>query len=139
MSGGATHKRRRIRSAESGAEAIRDLRRSARAFAIDAGASNEAVSEIEAAVGEALANVHVHAYSGEGGPVELMLEVEGAEFTCLVRDEGRALTDVAVPGTTPGGRDSWGLYLMRQLMDMVEISHPEGRTRGTVVRMRKRL
>lgn len=139
ISGGAMHEMRCIRSAESSAEAIRNLRQVTRAFVIDAGASHGAVSEIEAAVGEALANVHVHAYRGESGPVELFLEVDGAEFTCLVRDEGRARTDVAVPRTVPGGRDSWGLYLMSQLMDRVEISHPQGREHGTVVRMRKSL
>ena len=119
--------------------AIRDLRHLTRAFLKVIGVPDDTAGAVELVVGEALANVHLHAYRGDTGPIDFTLDVEGAQLTCVIRDRGCATTDLKIPAGSPARRGGLGLFIMGELMDDVEISHPDGRERGTLVRMRKTL
>jgi serine/threonine-protein kinase RsbW len=100
---------------------------------------DESESEIETAVGEALANAVIHG-NGENSCKRVYIDCRcyrDGEVSMTVRDEGRGFDTTAVPDPTtsanrlvPHGR---GVYLMRALMD--EVSFEEG---GTVVHMRKK-
>jgi serine phosphatase RsbU (regulator of sigma subunit)/DNA-binding response OmpR family regulator/anti-sigma regulatory factor (Ser/Thr protein kinase) len=93
----------------------------------DCGADADDRFAITVAANEACANAVVHAYGPRRGP---MLSLVGT------RSDGSITVEVTDTGRwraprRPGGR---GLYLMRRLMDDVDVEHDE---RGTKVRMRK--
>jgi serine/threonine-protein kinase RsbW len=117
---------------------IRLARKLLYATACLAGASEETARDIELAVGEALTNILRHAYENGVGPAEVDITCERSGLTLVVRDWGAAKPLPELPAMLPrdatsGGR---GLYLIRRLMDTVEVQHnPEGR--GMTVRLSK--
>jgi anti-sigma regulatory factor (Ser/Thr protein kinase) len=105
------------------------------------GASEHAAREIEIALGEALANARLHAYGGQIGPIGLDVIYDDGQLTLTVHDHGKPVTSAptipaSLPARSAGGR---GLFIIGQLMDQVEIMHPDRRGRGTAVRMVRRL
>lgn len=96
--------------------------------------------DMEAAVGEALANVHDHAYHDGAGLVSATVFRSAGRLTAVVRDNGRATKVPAVPRVPPpstslGGR---GPYMMGRLVDDVAISvNPAGH--GLTVRLTTRI
>ncbi len=122
-------------------QSIRLARKLLYATACLAGASEQDARDVELAVGEALANVHRHAYEEGVGPAEIDITCEYSGLTLVVRDWGSARSLPVLPAMLPletasvsGGR---GLFLIRQLMDAIEIQHnPEGW--GMTCRMSKR-
>lgn len=105
---------------------------------------NEGGTEIESglvemSVGEALANARFHAYANGIGPVMVDLEYDRPEMTVSVHNDGSPVTDRSpVPEALPELESrGWGLYVIGQAMDEVEIQRNPQTDRGTLVRMRK--
>ncbi len=119
-------------------ECIDDARRWVTARATAAGVTGDAISDMELALTEALANVIEHAYCGRGdAEIVVGAEVDEASYRVSVRDWGRlaeaaefAIRDLADPGE--GG---YGLFLMGELMDDVTREpQPDG---GTLLTLTK--
>lgn len=111
-------------------------------LATESGLSEEAVSGVEMAVREAVANAVVHGNAlSETKTVEVTFTNSATTLVVLVRDSGAGFDPTAVPDPTleqnllkSSGR---GLLFMRLFMDEVEWTrHAEG---GTMVRMTKKL
>lgn len=93
--------------------------------------TDERTQDLVFSVNEALNNAETHG----GGATGVTLWVDGARLTCEVRDAGPGLSHPFCgylrPSTlTAGGR---GLWLTRQLCDLVEVRSQAGR--GTTVRL----
>ncbi|WP_019814671.1 ATP-binding SpoIIE family protein phosphatase [Saccharomonospora saliphila] len=110
-------------------EALAEIRAQLRRWLPGVGASEDDVTDVLVAVGEAAANVIEHAYGPGGGKVGVRLETHGAEVGVVVEDTGTWRS----PRGTHRGR---GTDLMRQLCDDVRVEHGP---HGTNVHLRKRL
>jgi anti-sigma regulatory factor (Ser/Thr protein kinase) len=111
------------------AEQLAVLRRTLERWLTEAGATDEEVYEITVACSEATTNAIEHAYGPGRAEVEVVCSVEDGRVAVSVRDWGQ--------WRDARGRDRGrGLYLMRELMDDVEVTHGD---RGTLVAMRRRL
>lgn len=112
--------------------ALAGARTAMRAWLADAAVDPATREDVVLACGEALANAVEHAYAGRppgSVAVELSMASDRA-LDLLVRDEGRWR-----PPRDECGLRGRGMFLMRKLMDRVELHHgPE----GTQVRMRLR-
>jgi len=109
---------------------IGPLRRAAATAAAEAGAHDELVSSVRLCVSEALANAVVHAYAGDTGAVELVVELDGDLLVVTVRDEGRGLA--GHPDRM--GEGGYGLEIIRKLTESVTFTSDFGR--GTEICMR---
>jgi anti-sigma regulatory factor (Ser/Thr protein kinase) len=105
------------------------MRGTLRRWLRESGVPSSEESDILVACGEACANVVQHAYGAARGPMELRARLDEGTLEISVRDQGewRAAAD-------RGG--GWGLQLMRELMDAVEMDRD---ATGTEVRMRRRI
>src|SRR5664280_1401672 len=81
------------------------------------------LSDIRTAVTEACNNVVLHAYSADGGPLEVEIELRGETTHVSVRDHGVGIGADALDGETDGGI---GLPVIRALASAVEFSEPPG-------------
>lgn len=108
----------------------------------DLGLDERVIQHLELAVDEACTNVVQHAYGGQGGKIEITIELLAAGVQVIVRDWGAAFDPLAVPTPdvtaplqqrSPGGL---GLFLMRQLMDRVDFQF--NAERGNTLTMVKR-
>ena len=119
---------------------MRVVRKQTATAATALGATEQHAGWIELAVGEALANAHVHGYEGAPGPVELEIAYEGDAFGVTIRDEGMGLPFAsdfpAAPDPRQGG--GWGLQVIKELMDEVVLC-PGAKGVGTTIRMSIRL
>ncbi|CAA9230919.1 MAG: Serine phosphatase RsbU, regulator of sigma subunit [uncultured Corynebacteriales bacterium] len=112
-------------------ERLSGLRRRLRGWLAGIGATDDEVTDVLLASGEAAANVVEHAYPGVPG--ELVVELRltaGRELTVRIADTGQ-WRQVPAPGDR--GR---GLPLMRAVMESVDVEREEA---GTVVTLRRRL
>jgi anti-sigma regulatory factor (Ser/Thr protein kinase) len=119
---------------------LRKARRRVHSALLQAGLSIEVARDMEVAVGEALANVHQHAYDGGAGPVSVTVFRSDGGLTAEVNDNGRATAAPLVPSVPPPSTDirGRGLYMMGRLVDDVAIClNPAGH--GLTVRMTTRL
>jgi anti-sigma regulatory factor (Ser/Thr protein kinase) len=125
---------------DSSPTSLGDARRQVRDAAVQAGMPIDDARNLEVAVGEALANVHHHAYTSRVGPVFIEMLATDTALVVHVIDNGRATAAPAIPDTLPGrtmpgGR---GLYLIKHLVDDVDITVNAG-GHGVAVRMTTRL
>lgn len=121
---------------ETEPEALRAIRRLVAAVVRQAGGSDDAAQEVEVALGEALTNARNHAYGGGVGPLEIDITRDEQHLTLLIHDHGKPVANpLTVPEVLPKQEGGRGLFLMRQMMDEVEIVS----SAGTSVRMTKRL
>ena len=97
-----------------------------------AGVRPELWFDLQLVVEEACANVIEHAYSGEGGDLDISFEARERDVVLTVRDHGQPFApervvapDMSLPLTQRriGGL---GLHLMYQLMDEVQFDFAEG-------------
>lgn len=109
----------------------------------DLGLNERVIQHLELAVDEACTNVVQHAYDGQGGKIEITIELLAAGVQVVIRDWGATfdprtvpIPDVTAPlqQRSPGGL---GLFLMRQLMDQVDFQFDA--ERGNTLTMMKRL
>ena len=89
------------------------------------GLEKQLLGDLRLVVDEAVTNVVLHAYQGNGGPVELELSRHENNVVVRIRDEGPPLNpdgvadpalDTALAERAPGGM---GIFLMKQMMDEV--------------------
>lgn len=126
---------------ETDPHVIRAVRKVIAATARIGGARDADARLIELSVGEALANARFHAYQSGVGPIEAAVALDGEMFSVTIQNEGKPVTrDSQVPNTLePPESQGWGLYLLGQIMDEVEITRSQLDDRGTGIRMSKRL
>lgn len=97
--------------------------------AIRAGVDPEAAFALSIATNEVLTNSFVHG----GGGARLSAWAEEARFVCQVEDRGRGIGDPLAGYRPPADRtDGRGLWLARQLVDLLEILQAE---EGTTIRL----
>jgi anti-anti-sigma factor len=110
--------------------ALGEVRQAVRAWLADAEVDPAVREDVVLACGEAVANVVEHAYAGRPpGPAEVELSLaEDRTLNMRVRDEGRWRP----PSEDAPGLRGRGLFLMRNVMDRVDVEHDAG---GTEVRM----
>lgn len=93
------------------------VRQAAAAAALACGFADERVDDVVLAVGEAGANVVVHAYDGEPGMLQLVLDDEHDRLQVVVRDWGGGMT----PRPDRAGL-GLGLPLIGALADAVDLA-----------------
>jgi serine/threonine-protein kinase RsbW len=112
------------------AENVAPLRHAVVDLAGKAGAGEDVRTDLALAVGEACANVVVHAYPpGDVGPLIVHAEVKDAEISVEVCDQGQGMT----PRPDSPGL-GLGLPLIANLADRLEIRDGDGGV-GTVIAM----
>jgi anti-sigma regulatory factor (Ser/Thr protein kinase) len=109
---------------DSRPEALADARRQVHAALARTRLEKNALLEMDIAVGEVLANTHVHAYYSGVGPVFVEVFQVRWTVTVIVIDAGDASRPPVVPPTLIGHtrRGGRGLYLASQLADDVEFA-----------------
>ncbi len=87
--------------------------------------------EFELVVEELITNIHRHAYQGQGGPVELVVELDGPEVVLELTDEGTPFDPRSGgPATATDGEGGRGLTLVAGLVDALTYQRTEeGRNR----------
>jgi anti-sigma regulatory factor (Ser/Thr protein kinase) len=120
---------------------IRVVRKVIAATARIGGAAEVEARLIEFSVGEALANARLHAYQNGIGPIEAAVTQDHEMFSVMIQNEGKQVTRDrgAVDTRDVQEAQGWGLYLIGQVMDEVEITRSELGDHGTAIRMTKRL
>ena len=108
---------------------LAQVRAALRRWLRDCGITGADEDDIMLCCGEACTNVVQHAYRSEPAQLELTARLVGDEVHLLVRDDGTWRR----PADRGGG---WGLMMIEELMDDVEVVRG---TSGTEVRMVRRL
>jgi len=118
----------------SGVEGVGRIRRAVVQFAQCCGIDRSTLSDIEYAIGEALANAAEHGHD-EGAFIFVKAMLDGGALIIEIKDSGRGFanwkdtTHKKPVSTSPRG---FGIFLMRSLMDEVEYSQG-----GTCIRLVK--
>lgn len=105
-------------------------------YAACRGFSGEALNDIESSVGEALANAAEHGHA-EAGTIAVSATMKDDLLVIDIKDSGRGFAPGVrvmkdrVLGESPRG---FGIFIMRELMDVVEYSD-----HGSRLRLMKRL
>ena len=117
---------------------VPEVRRFVASFLADVGASVEISSEVLLAVGEAAANATRHGRSPDTrSEIRVRCSLEGPSVSISISDDGPGFDPAALDVATlpdrfaSGGR---GLFLMRSLMDEVEVDSSEMGTEVTMFR-----
>jgi serine phosphatase RsbU (regulator of sigma subunit)/anti-sigma regulatory factor (Ser/Thr protein kinase) len=117
---------------------VPDIRAFVGSFLTDLRAPVEASAELLLAVGEAAANASRHGKPAEGrSEIRVKCALEGDSVAITVADDGPGFDAAAVANVTlpdsyaSGGR---GLYLMRELVDRVEVASSATGTRVTLTK-----
>ncbi len=107
------------------------------------GLESPLLGDFRLVVDEAVTNIVLHGYGGQGGPVEMAMERAGDTVVVRIRDQAPSFNpdavaepalDTALAQRNPGGM---GIFLMRQMMDEVTFqSLPGG---GNELRLVKHL
>ncbi|MDQ7053020.1 MAG: ATP-binding protein [candidate division KSB1 bacterium] len=108
------------------------------------GFNEDDINKIELAVDEACTNVIKHAYDNNSkNPIDITIQIDYQKLTILVTDKGKGFDPTKLK--TPDLQEylaemrvgGLGIYLMKNLMDEVEINSKPGK--GNQVRMVKYL
>ena len=117
---------------------VSEVRRFVSSFLADLRAPVDVSTEILLAVGEAAANANRHGHRSDGrGEVRVYCALEGPSVTIAIADDGGGFDPGGVDATAlpdrfaSGGR---GMFLMRELMDEVEIESTDSGTTVTMYR-----
>lgn len=102
------------------------------------GASENVADSVELAVGEALGNAYEHAYNNRPGALEIDVAGDDSRMEVAVHNHGEPVTQaLTIPKNAPTSTGHFGLFLIGQLMDGVQIVHPPNGQGGTSIRMVK--
>ena len=95
---------------------LHGLRALAEKWARHAGFGDLETARLLAGVDEALANIHVHSYSGRPGWVRIEVEHGPGELVFRLIDRGRAYDPEHAPARKPGevGVGGWGSLIIRE-------------------------
>jgi anti-sigma regulatory factor (Ser/Thr protein kinase) len=122
---------------------VRIVRKVLAATLTASGADRSFVTDVEIAVGEALANAYRHGYVGAPGPIEIDIAgvwvgATAMTWTISVHDHGRGVTPPIVPeALAPHSASGMGLYLIAKLMDRVTIVVNPATGKGVSITMEK--
>jgi serine/threonine-protein kinase RsbW len=96
---------------------------------------DQTLSDVETALGEALANAAEHGHRAGSG-FEVRIFIERDMLVIEVQDDGLGFISPDIAATSPAhdAPRGFGIYLMRHLMDQVDFT-----MNGTCVRLAKRL
>ena len=94
---------------------------------------------IEVAIGELLAHGGSEGEDGAPGPVSMSVEFRGGRFIVSVAERRYAPRQIDMPADPEDDRAlGWGLYVIAQIMDEVEIRQPVKRGHIAELRLVKR-
>jgi anti-sigma regulatory factor (Ser/Thr protein kinase) len=118
---------------------VRTARRALSAFAASCGFCGTVLSDIESAVGEALANAAEHSDRESTSGIDIAATFDGVRLVIEIQDHGNGFdcttalerSALEAPGSATRG---FGIFLMRTLMD--EVAYTE---RGSSIQLVKRL
>jgi len=118
---------------------VRAARRALSAFAAGCGFCGAALSDVESAIGEALANAAEHGDRECSTGVDVAATFDGTRLVIEIQDHGTGFDCNAAlerSGRQPPGNSvrGFGIFLMRTLMD--EVAYSE---RGSRIQLVKRL
>jgi len=101
---------------------LHGLRTLAEKWALYAGFPAAESSRMSAGIDEALANIHVHAYSGRPGWVRIEVEHGPQELAFRLFDRGHPYDPAHAPARKPGelGVGGWGTLMIREAFPRVE-------------------
>ena len=101
---------------------LHGLRALAERWALHAGFAAPDAGRMCAGVDEALANIHMHSYSGRPGWVRIEVAHGPEELTFRLFDRGRAYDPDHAPARKPGelGTGGWGSLIIREGFPRVE-------------------
>ncbi|MGA8574900.1 MAG: ATP-binding protein [Candidatus Cybelea sp.] len=105
------------------------------AFARECGFSEEALSDIRLAAGEALNNAVEHGCGTPEPSISVECNFDGLQLTIMIEDGGRGFPEPSDrPNVEPNDRGrGFGIFLMRRLMDEVTFAR-----NGSAVRLVRR-
>lgn len=120
-------------------DSIRPARRAISGFAADCGFCGTALSDIESATGEALANAAEHGDRNASTGIDITASFDGVRLVIEIADHGAGFDARAAlerPQRPPAERSTrgFGIFLMRSLMDSVSYSD-----NGSRIQLVKRL
>ena len=120
-------------------EYVGTVRIAAAHVASRAGFDIEAIDDIKVAVSEACTNIVCHSHESPDFTYDVELELEDARISIMVKDEGVGfgIDDYVEPVPGEEREGGLGIFIIRALMDDVEISSELGV--GTKIRMAKHL
>lgn len=105
------------RSFSAGDLATRTVLAELRSYLTQMGAEPQDQETVELILAESLNNVFEHAYSGQPGPVEMLIDIKPTGIDCLLCDQGRtmpfgrvpepAMHDLDQTATLPEGGFGW--------------------------------
>jgi serine/threonine-protein kinase RsbW len=97
----------------------------------------ETLADLKLALTEACSNAVRHAYSTEGGAVEILYELQPDRVIVEVCDEGRGFAPPSGLEEINFGEGGLGIAIIREIVDDLEISEKMGG--GSRLRFEKRL
>lgn len=101
---------------------LHGLRTLAERWAVYAGLNHLESGKILAGVDEALSNIHIHAYGGKTGPVQIEIRIENEELIFEFTEEGKEFNPAHAITRQPGElrMGGWGLVMIRAAFDRIE-------------------
>ena len=125
---------------DSRSENVGIARVAAAAFAAQFEFTLPEIEEIKVAISEAVSNAVIHGYSGQGGQIELTMELYESHLEYIVTDWGKGIQDIEQARqpawSTEPERMGLGFVFMESFMDELEVTSSVGK--GTKVRMVKK-
>lgn len=119
------------------------IRSTVAAFCVQLNPTMEQIGDIKTAVSEAVTNAIVHAYSNEGGKVDIEVILKGSVVKIIISDKGKGISDVQkamqpfYTSSPVEERSGMGFTVMQAMMDKVAVESKVDK--GTVVTLKKDL
>lgn len=119
------------------------IRSTVAAFCVQLNPTIEQIGDIKTAVSEAITNAVVHAYSNEGGKVEVDVLLKNSVVKIIISDKGKGISDVQkamqpfYTSSPVEERSGMGFTVMQAMMDKVTVDSKVDK--GTVVTLKKDL
>ncbi len=117
------------------------IRSTVAAFCVQLNPTMEQIGDIKTAVSEAITNAVVHAYSNEGGVIEIEVSLKGSVVKIVISDKGKGIDDVQkamqpfYTSSPVEERSGMGFTVMQAMMDTVKVESKAGK--GTTVTLKK--
>jgi len=125
-------------SLEANLEALESGQAALASFLDEAGASEKTAYNASLAFEELVSNVMRHAYPSGHGPIDVSVELDGAEVILTVEDQGRPFNPLlaeepAKPASVEEAQiGGWGISLVRMAATNIEYRRIDSRNRVRV-------